>query len=207
MRAGDGEPLTSADVRLGADLRAQLTSLYEEGRRISEHFDATVRRHEWHPFVAADYDRVERSLTRLRQPGLRFLEWGSATGVITIMAGMLGFEAYGIELDPDLVAIARDLAGRHGSTARFALGSFLPAGYEWQSDTGDRRLGTIGQGRSGYLELQQPLESFDVVFAYPWSGEEPIMHDLMRCYGGRHARLLLHDTEGVHVYQRGRLVS
>lgn len=198
---------SSKEIELDAALRARLVSLHDEGREIWNRFDVEVRQHAWHPFVPADYQRVQRALLPLRSPGLRFLEWGSATGVITIMADLLGFEAYGIELDPELDAIARGLAERFGSGARFAAGSFLPAGYEWRSETGDRRLGTIGHGASAYAELQHPLEDFDLVFAYPWTGEEPAMHDLMRRYGAIGARLLLYDPQGVQVYRRGRRVS
>ena len=194
-------------VELDVDIPARLISLREEGDRIWDAFDARVRQDRWHPFVAADYACVEQALLTVQQPGLRFLEWGSASGVITIMADMLGFEAFGIELDPELVGVARDLARRFGSQARFAAGSFLPTGYHWQSSTGDRRMGTIGQGRSGYLELQHPLKDFDLVFAYPWSGEEPIMHDVMQRFGGAQARLFLYGQTGVQVYRRGQRVD
>jgi hypothetical protein len=190
------------DNGLADDVRARITALIDDGREFFEHFDNDVRQHQFHPFVPADYDAVLDALLCMRAPGLRFLEWGSATGVVAIMADLLGFEAYGIELDAELVRVALALARKHGSRARFAVGSFLPAGYQWQSSTGDRRLGTIGVGRSGYLALQHPLEDFDIVFAYPWSGEEPIMHDVMRRYARDGARLVLHgSTHTVHVYR------
>jgi hypothetical protein len=164
-----------------------------------------VRRHEWHPFVAADYECVLQALLALRAPGLRFLEWGSALGVITIMADLLGYEACGIELDPALVVVARNLARRNESRARFAVGSFLPADYEWRPRSGDGRLGTIGEGPAGYADLGHPLADFDLVFAFPWTGEEPLMHDLMQRHGGSEARLLLYGvTGGVQVYRGGR---
>lgn len=187
-------------------LRARLDALIEEGWELWDRFDSEVRSRSFHPFVAADYERVRDALLPLRAPGLRFLEWGSATGVVTIMADLLGFEAYGIELDPGLVEVARGLAGRHRSGARFVAGSFLPAGYRWSPRGGDGRLGTIGDGTSAYPALGHPLEDFDVVYAYPWSGEEPMMHDLMRRYGGRDALLVLHGgSEGVQVYPHARL--
>jgi hypothetical protein len=192
------------ETELDAALRARLDSLIDEGRDLWDSFDLQVRQEQFHPFVAADYDRVLQALLALRAPGLRFLEWGSATGVITVMADLLGFEAYGIELDPSLVGIARDLAARYDSRARFAAGSFLPAGYRWRSGTGDERSGTIGHGPSAYPEIGHPLDDFDLVYGYPWDGEEPMMHDLMRCYGRRGARLILHGgTEGVRVFQNG----
>ena len=115
--------------------------------------------------------------------------------------------AYGIELDADLVGVARGLAQRYDSNARFVAGSFVPTGYRWKSRTGDDRIGTIGYGQSGYPELQHPLEDFDIVFAYPWHGEEPMMLDLMRTYGGSGARLVLHGgPQGVRIYRGGKLL-
>ncbi len=176
---------------MDAVLIARLTSLREEGRAIWNRFDSDVRQLRFHPFMPSDYERVLRVLLALRAPGLRFLEWGSATGVITIMADLLGFEAYGIEIDPELVDIARGLAERSDSDARFAVGSFLPDGYEWMSDTGDARLGTIGRGASGDPELGRCRVDFELVFACPWEGEMPIMHDVMRRRGGRGRSVLL----------------
>jgi SAM-dependent methyltransferase len=196
---------SSLQVEMDAVLSSRLTSLREEGQAIWSRFESDVSQLRFHPFVPSDYERVLRTLLTLRGPGLRFLEWGSATGVITIMADLLGFEAYGIEIDPELVDIARALAERSDSDARFAVGSFLPDGYEWMSETGDPRLGTIGRGPSGYPELGRSLKDFDLVFAFPWEGETPIMHDVMRRRGGSGARFLLyHAREGVQVYRRGK---
>ena len=188
-----------------AILNARLDALCAEGWAIWEHFDRTVREPGFHPFVAADYDVARAALLPLRAPGRRFLEWGSASGIITIMADLMGFDACGIELDASLVATARALATRHGSGARFVAGSFLPAGYGWRSRDGDRRTGTIGDGPSGYLQLGRALDEFDVVFGYPWGGEVPVMQDVMQRYGRPDALLLLYDTnDGVRAYPGGR---
>lgn len=175
----------------------------EEGRAYWHRFDADVRQHRWHPFVAADYDCVRAALESLYVPGRRFLEWGSATGVITIVADLMGFDACGIELDDSLVRVARDLSARAGSDARFAVGSFIPMGWEWRPRSADSRTGTIGDGPSGYLELGRPLSDFDIVYAFPWSGEEPMMLDLFRCHGHEDACLLLHSAHGTRMYRRG----
>lgn len=201
MAADPGAPTLEG---LAPELRRRIAALSDEGWEIWERFDVDVRRNDWHPFVPADYERVLEALVAQRGPGLRFLEWGSATGVITIMADLLGYEAWGIELDPALVEVARGLASRYGSEARFAAGSFIPSGYRYRPADGDGRLGTIGHGASAYPELRHPLEDFDVVYAYPWGGEEAMMIDLMRAYGGRGARLLLHGGEGVRVYRDGK---
>jgi len=179
----------------------------EEGRTYWQRFDSEVRQDQWHPFVAADYDTVRAALVSLRKPGRRFLEWGSATGVITIMADLLGFDSCGIELDSSLVDVGRELASRWRSEARFVAGSFIPMGWEWRPSGQKGRHGTIGQGPSGYLKLGRALDDFDVVYGFPWMGEEPMMLDLMRCHGREDAHLLLHTTQnGTRIYQGGRFV-
>ena len=194
----------SAGHTIDPVLRTRLTALFDEGWEIWERFDREVRQRDWHPFIPADYERVLEALLPHRRPGLRFLEWGSATGVITIMADLLGFDAYGIEIDSGLVSMARELAERTGSKARFAAGSFLPTGYRWTAPDGDVRTGTIGHAQSGYLALGRPLEDFDLVFGYPWDGEAPMMLDLMRRYGGSGALFLLNRPNGVDVFRAGR---
>lgn len=189
-------------------LRTRLAELSAEGWELWERFDIEVRQRGFHPFVAADYEKVLATLIALRAPGLRFLEWGSATGVITIMADLLGFEAYGIELDPDLVRIARGLAGQYQSRARFVAGSFLPTGYEWRPKGSDFKVRYIGSGPSAYPEMGHPLDDFDLVFGFPWTGEVGLMLDLMRAYGNPEAQLIIHDVDqGMLVYRGGKRVG
>jgi len=192
---------------------ARIAALIEEGFEIFDHFDRTTREKAFHPFIAADYERVFEALLAL-QPTMRprphrpgppaFLELGSATGVITIMADLIGFDAAGIELDMSLVAIARQLATKYESRARFAGGSFLPTGYRWNGKSGDGRMGTIGAGPSAYAELGRALDDFDLVYAYPWDGETPMLLDFARQYADPSAQLLIMDSvEGLRVVNVG----
>jgi hypothetical protein len=202
-----GERVTNGrGPEIDAALAVTLAQLGEEGWQIWAHFDREVRNHRWHSFVPAEYDRVLQALVDLWRPGLRFLEWGSATGVIAIMADLLGYEAHGIELDAELVGISVEMARRYRSAARFANGSFLPAGYEWRPADGDGRLATVGEGVSGYLKLGRPLEDFDLVYAYPWGGEESMMHDLMRVQGAPGAGLVIQRASGeVVLFRDGKV--
>jgi hypothetical protein len=203
--ASSAAPATSPlALPIDAELRARIDAVIADGREIWARFDRVVRGKGFHPFVPADYERVLEGLAALRAPGLRFLEWGSATGVITILADLLGFEAYGIELDARLVEVARALAERHGSGARFAAGSLFPPGYRFRGRDGDPRTGTLGDGESAYRQLGRPLMDFDVVYGYPWDGEEPVMHDLMRRYGAPGARLIVAGGDtGLRVFRGG----
>lgn len=197
-----------ANKEVETSLRKRLMELCEEGWEIWDRFDRSTGVGEFHPFVAADYEVVLDALLPFRAPGLKFLEWGSASGVITIMADLLGFQAFGIEIDRELVRIARDLALRVNSGATFAQGSFLPQGYRFRPPDGDGRLGTIGHGPSGYLQMGHHLDEFDLVFAFPWGGEEPLMLDLMEAYGRPDTYLLLHTVnDGVRIYRDGRPVG
>lgn len=189
-------------VQLDPALLSRIEALHEEGRALFRDFDRDVRSAAFHPFKPADYGGIVDMLRPFRGLGARFLEWGSATGVIAITADMLGFDAYGIEIDPYLVDIARDLAERFGSSARFAAGSLLPEGYEWRAASGDPRLGTIEPGEPGYAELGLALSDFDLVYGYPWSGEEDMMLDVMRTRGRDGGRLLLNGGRGVTIYER-----
>lgn len=189
-------------------LRARVAELCAEGWRLWEQFDATTLERPFHPFVAADYDLVAKALWPYTGEGLRFLEWGSATGVITVIADLLGYDAAGIELDATLTATARALAERFGSSARFAAGSFLPDGYTWRGADGDLRTGTLGTGPSGYRMLGNALDDFDVVFGYPWDGEIDTMLDLMRQYGKPGALLLIHSaSDGMNGYRNGKIID
>lgn len=189
-------------------IRDRLAKLCVEGRAIAERFDVDVRSIAFHPFLPADYSNVLTCLESIEPRAGRFLDAGSATGIIAILADLLGFEACGIELDPSLVETARVLAARYGSGARFAAGSFLPEGYEWVAEDGDSRTGTIGAGRPAYEELGLELADFDLVCASPWPGEEPLFLDLMAHHGAPGARLLLPLGRGeVAVYRDGRRVS
>ena len=213
MQTGRSEPTPASLSEVDDALSARLAALCAAGWEIFERFEAEVRDRRFHPFIASDYELVQAALLARRRPGLRFLELGSASGVITIMADLLGYDACGIELDDSLVATARDLAARFESGARFVAGSFIPAGFAYKAGAGRADVPpaavptghTPPAGPSAYLQLGRALDDFDVVFGYPWGGEEPTMLELMRCYGRPDALMLLHSVDrGVQAYRGGR---
>ena len=70
----------------------------------------------------------------------------------------------------------------------------------WDGDVNGAAAGT----GFGYLELGRPMSDFDIIYAFPWSGEESMMLDLFRCHGHEDARLLLHSHQpGMRIYRRG----
>lgn len=61
--------------------------------------------------------------------GKTVLDVGSGTGLLAIAADRLGAEsAYGVDVDPLTIAVARENAARNRSRARFSLGSLDAAG-------------------------------------------------------------------------------
>ena len=155
----------------------------------------------FHAFVPADYPRALEALRALRPRADTFLELGSGVGVITILAAKLGFEASGIEIDPWLVEQSEDLAGEFDADATFANGTFIPPAFQERVDQYEMDLPTILDGNSGYEELGQPLDSFDLVYAFYWPGLEDLFFELMAHHGREGALLLTYsDLEGYRLW-------
>src|SRR5579872_7554330 len=114
--------------RGGVVLPAPVGRLLVEAEAIWRDFDADVVTG-WQGFIPAVYPEVYLALKRLKPAATTFLEWGSGIGTVAIMADMLGYEAYGIEIHPELVQRAEALARRFESRAQFACGTFIPEGY------------------------------------------------------------------------------
>ena len=156
-------------------------------------------------YVSADYLAVYRSLQNFQGRCTTFLEWGSGLGVVAIMAAQLGFEAYGIEIEPELVEHSCKLAERYGSTAKFACGSFIPTEYEEASFEGEEFQRTICDAASGYEELDMELRDFDLVYAYPWPEEHLVFRSMVKRCGAAHAVLVCYDNrEGISTTRFGK---
>ena len=149
-------------------------------------------------YVSADYEAVYASLAQLRGRVLTVLEWGSGLGIVTIMASRMGFEAYGIEAEMELVEHAEDFAQAYGPHARFAQGSFVPDEFQWDPSNGDTVFQTIIDVPSAYDELDMELRDFDLVYAYPWPEEITLYHNILRKLGRRDSLFLWYDArEGI----------
>ena len=89
------------------------------------------------PEVAAKYDEYharfrdiradnERALEALAVgPGDVVLDMGTGTGWLAIQAARRGAEAYGVDIAPTMLAVARRNAAEAGAAVRFAEGGFL----------------------------------------------------------------------------------
>jgi hypothetical protein len=179
-----------------------LEDLWEEA---SEIWDQLHERGQFFNFVASDYEAVYRALIGLQGHAETVLEWGSGLGVVAIMAARLGFVAYGIEIEPELVDLAQGLAEKYDADVQFATGSYVPDEYCVDPQLVDSDFRTSFDDEPAYEELDMELRDFDVVFVYPWPDERALHQDIMRQCGGRQSLLLSFDVrEGVFLERLGR---
>ncbi len=170
-----------------------LANLIREGSVIRQEFsDLASDRH--HLFIPCDHRGAYEVLRELRSRALTFVELGSGAGVVTILADLLGFEAYGIEIEPWLVERSVELAETHGSGATFAEGTFVPPDYQDEIELLSADFLTPTGGAHAFDELGLELSDFDVVFAYPWPGDEDWLEELLRRHARPGAILLTYDV-------------
>lgn len=123
---------------------------------------------------------VVQQITPDRKPV--FCEWGSGLGQATLLASLIGLPATGIEIEEELVEIARDLSLEHAIPATFIHGSIYPP---------DNPAPLID-----YTEI-------DLFFAYPWPGEIARMIELFKQVAGNGAILVCyHGGRNFRVLQR-----
>ena len=180
---------------------ATLERLIRAGDEAWDEFRAlTSQRH--HLFIPCDHREAYEVLRGLRARAATFLELGSAAGVVTIMADLLGFEAYGIEIEPWLVNRSIECAEDFGSGAVFAEGTFVPTDYQDEIELLSGDFLTPTDGADAFAELGLELSDFDLVFAYPWPGDEEWLGELMRRHARADAILLTYDvTDGFRTSQ------
>jgi predicted O-methyltransferase YrrM len=189
------EAIPTAAAALIADAKARIEELEDKSRAAMP------------AFVPSDFEVAYRGLSAVHTANLatggRFLEWGSGIGVVACLAAQLGFDAIGIEIEEPLVDIANELADAHGIDAEFLCGSFVPHGTEVTVGTADDFAWLSSTGPVAYDDLDLEPNDFDLIFAYPWPGEEQIIFDLFANHAANGALLLTyHGIEGVRLQRK-----
>lgn len=189
------EPIPDAITAYLAEARSRVEEFLDENRIPA--------------FVACDFEPVYAAIRTIRSanlaPGNVFCEWGSGFGVVASLAASVGFESYGIEIEAPLVQHARRLAADFSHSVGFVCGSFVPNGAEEiverfvQSDV----FWLKTEADDGYDDLEMDPDDIDVVFAYPWPGEDEVIINLFDHCAASGALLLTYSyLEGVNVYRK-----
>ena len=158
-------------------------------------------------FVPSDFTAVYTALRALEAAGLLagrwFCEWGSGLGVTACLAAMLEFDAWGIEIEGELVDAARRLAADFDLPAEFVQGSFIPTGGEAFVEAATDCAWLTGVAGGGHEEMGIGPDEFDVIFAYPWPDEESLTAELFECYARVGAILITyHEVGGLRLRRK-----
>ncbi len=184
----------------------QLPAFLAEARARVDAFQESTR---VDGFVSCDFEPVEAAIRAIRQmnlaPGNVFCEWGSGLGIVASLAGFAGFESWGIEVDESLVISARQLAADFDAPVKFVDGSFIPHGAEDIIDLAIPSdvcwLNT--EADPAYTRMDLEPDDFDVIFAYPWPGEESVIQSLFEFTAATGALLATYSyLDGVRVMRK-----
>ena len=190
-------PLEEIDITFDPRLPipAEADDLIRDAEDRIERFIIDSRQNQPLPaFVASDFRMVYRTLDRVLEQrlttGSSFCEWGCGFGVVAALASLLGMEACGIEIEHELVRHGLRLIEEHGLDVPIVQGSFVPPGGDELVDEVVQQAWLKTGETPGYDELGLDPEDFDLVFAYPWPGEEELIDLLFERFAAGGALLL-----------------
>jgi hypothetical protein len=173
-------------------------------RFFADHDDQAPR---FVPSVPERVFAVLEEVTRRQLPPTRvFCEWGSGFGTATCLAALLGYEAYGLEIDEELVRRSRALARRLGIRVTMLCTSFLPAGYAASvggdgaalvtpASERDHHDTAAARGPLRYDGMEIAIADIGVFFAYPWPEERVLMQELFEAVAREGALLVVYHTD------------
>ncbi len=185
----------------------KVTSMLAEAeQRCDAFFEAGLDRR-YPRYLPSNPEKVFAAIATLKESGILrgdvFCEWGSGFGIATCMASLIGFEAYGIEIEDGLVKLSTELARDLSIPAEYLCTSYLPEGYEECEGIGGKDLlppqaTTSGGAIIDTTPLYDGLDpgEVDLFFVYPWPGQEEFMMDLFDEVASEDAILLIYQADG-----------
>ncbi len=174
-------------------------------RRIDAFFEEGLGPRYRH-YVPGDPELVYHALKSLLETepfaGKVFCEWGSGFGLAAGIAHLLGWESYGIEIEPELVDRSRQMIFDLGLKVTILETSYLPDGFEETEGIGGKDLLLPNGGlKRGWEGLQcdydgLAAEEVDLFFVYPWPDQEQMIMDLFRAVASEESVLLMYLGDG-----------
>lgn len=204
-------PLTDLDVEfVEGTLPEPVRDLIAEAHRRIDRFLIRRAKEPVAGFVASDFELAYAALQTIKQlqlaPGRKLCEWGSGFGVVTIMASLLGFDACGIEVDQELVNESQQLARDFGGDVDFVQGSLIPEGADVALEANEDFHWLDSTTDSAYDELQLDVDDFDVIYAYPWPGEEQVIEQIFDRHAAVGAILAtFHGSADLRLFRKSRV--
>ena len=172
-------------------LPEEVAQLIQESERRWDQFFAYEKQRRFPRFLPSDAAQVFAALNYVTRhglvPGQVFCEWGSGLGTTTCLAALLGYEAYGIEIEPELAAFSRDMARELAISVEILCTSYIPEGYESYSGVGGEDLvqtepffspGAAVDRELYYEGMEVEIAAIDLFFVYPWPEEQELMQTL-----------------------------
>ncbi|MGB7347168.1 MAG: hypothetical protein WBD20_23295 [Pirellulaceae bacterium] len=159
-------------------------------------------------FVTCDFHLLAQALRWIDEnhlcAGNRFMEWGSGFGVGVLLAALNGKESVGIEIEQVLCDEASRLSDAVDVRADFYCGSFVPHDVpgllELSAEV--KNVDTHEDDMYEYIGLE--IEDFDLVFAFPWPGENGFFEAVFEACAADGALLLTYrGREGMHLLRKG----
>ena len=191
-----------------ASVSNKVAQLIDACSRGWERFFADNDDHQAPRFVPSVPERVfaalEEVTNRNLPPNRVFCEWGSGFGTATCMASLLGYEAYGIEIEEELVRLSRAMARRLRIPVEFICTSMFPEGYDSYLGVGGAELVRPESCSDHDDEPRSPLRyngmDIDVAeiglfFAYPWPEERELIQELFDAVAAEGAILVAYHTD------------
>ncbi|HSX78905.1 MAG TPA: hypothetical protein VLQ80_10085 [Candidatus Saccharimonadia bacterium] len=188
----------------------KVARLIETCSRGWERFFADNDDHQAPRFVPSVPERVfavlEEVTTRNLPLNRVFCEWGSGFGTATCMASLLGYEAYGLEIEEELVRLSRAIARRLGIPVEILCTSIFPEGYDSFSGVDGAALVTPeslsdhndndeDRGPLRYDGMDIDIAKIGLFFAYPWPEEQALIQQLFDAVALEGAILVVYHTD------------
>lgn len=132
--------------------------------------------------------------------GQVYCEWGSAYGVGTCLASLLGYESYGIEIEASLIEASKKLAEDSNISVTIIERDYMPEGFECYEGSGGAELirpeNFTYRERSGlrpsYEGMDADLDEVDLFFIYPWPGEQEFVLEFFQAIAADGALCLIY---------------